>query len=91
MVRGGDDTLAYPFLCVGRPSISFLTPYLDSFCFALLEELERLNMECDGHVGHVNRECSLVAVEARNILKVALASQAAMADEVRARVDRKSP
>lgn len=38
----------------------------------LIEELERLNLECHGAL---SRECSLDAVEARNILKVALASQ----------------
>jgi hypothetical protein len=40
----------------------------------MIDELERLNMECEGAL---SRECSLQAVEARNILKVALASQAA--------------
>lgn len=54
----------------------------------LIEELERLNLECEGHI---NRECNVAAVEARNILKVALASQAAMSEEVRSRVDRQSP
>ena len=48
----------------------------------MIEELERLNLECEGAL---SRECSLDAVEARNILKVALASQAAMAREVRVR------
>jgi hypothetical protein len=43
---------------------------------SMIEELERLNMEC-GETHHVgaSRECILDAVEARNILKVALASQ----------------
>jgi hypothetical protein len=39
----------------------------------LIEELERLNLECEGKI---SRQCSLDAVTARNILKVALASQA---------------
>ena len=45
-------------------------------------ELERLNKECEGTI---SRECNLDAVEARNILKVALGSQAAMAREVQNR------
>ena len=45
-------------------------------------ELERLNLECEGTI---SRECNLDAVEARNILKVALGSQAAMAREVKTR------
>lgn len=40
----------------------------------LFLELERLNQECEGTL---SRECNLQAVEARNLLKVALASQAA--------------
>lgn len=40
----------------------------------MIDELERLNKECEGTL---SRECSLQAVEARNLLKVALASQAA--------------
>jgi hypothetical protein len=40
----------------------------------MIEELERLNLECEGGT---SRECTLDAVEARNILKVALASQVA--------------
>lgn len=43
----------------------------------MIDELERLNMECEGAL---SRECSLQAVEARNILKVALATQAAAED-----------
>lgn len=38
----------------------------------MVEELEKLNMECEGAL---SRECSLDAVAARNILKVALASK----------------
>ena len=45
----------------------------------MIDELERLNMECEGAL---SRECSLQAVEARNILKVALASQAAAEDAI---------
>lgn len=40
-------------------------------------ELEELNMECEGTL---SRECSLDAVAARNVLKVALASKAAVED-----------
>lgn len=43
----------------------------------MIDELERLNMDCEGPM---SRECSLDAVEARNILKVALASQVATAE-----------
>eukprot|EP00581_Thalassiosira_minuscula_P019497 CAMPEP_0183719582 /NCGR_PEP_ID=MMETSP0737-20130205/12449_1 /TAXON_ID=385413 /ORGANISM="Thalassiosira miniscula, Strain CCMP1093" /LENGTH=254 /DNA_ID=CAMNT_0025949303 /DNA_START=538 /DNA_END=1302 /DNA_ORIENTATION=+ len=39
----------------------------------MVEELEKLNLECEGAL---SRECSLDAVAARNILKVALASRA---------------
>jgi len=39
----------------------------------MIDELEKLNMECEGAL---SRECSLDAVAARNILKVALASNA---------------
>jgi hypothetical protein len=59
--------------------LSSLLSIVIVFACSLLAELERLNLECEGTI---NRECSLVAVEARNILKVALASQAAMAREV---------
>lgn len=45
----------------------------------MIDELEHLNMECEGAL---SRECSLQAVEARNILKVALASQAAAEDAI---------
>lgn len=38
----------------------------------MADELERLNMDCEGAL---SRECSLDAVAARNILKVALASK----------------
>ena len=41
----------------------------------MIEELERLNLECEGTI---SRQCNLDAVTARNILKVALASQAAV-------------
>lgn len=41
-------------------------------------ELERMNLECQGHL---SRECSLNAREARNILKVALGAQAALSRE----------
>lgn len=44
------------------------------FCCSSIE-LERLNLECEGTL---SRECNLEAVEARNILKVALASQVAV-------------
>jgi hypothetical protein len=47
---------------------------------AMIEELEKLNMDCDHHHGS-SRECLLDAVEARNILKVALASQVAVQQE----------
>jgi hypothetical protein len=47
----------------------------------LIDELERLNLECEGTI---SRQCSLDAVAARNVLKVALAHQAAvMAQNVR--------
>lgn len=42
---------------------------------SMIEELERLNMDCVASVGSKSRECLLDAVEARNILKVALATQ----------------
>ncbi|CAB9518350.1 expressed unknown protein [Seminavis robusta] len=45
----------------------------------MIEELERLNLDCEGTI---SRECSLDARAARNILKVALASQAAMAKQM---------
>jgi hypothetical protein len=44
---------------------------------AMIDELERLNMDCDNVHGS-SRECLLDAVEARNILKVALASRVAI-------------
>lgn len=44
----------------------------------MVTELERLNAECESAL---SRECSLDAVEARNILKVALGAQAAAARE----------
>jgi hypothetical protein len=50
---------------------------------AMIEELERLNLDCgETHtpVGS-SRECLLDAIEARNILKVALASQVQAAAE----------
>ena len=43
--------------------------------YSSLPELERLNKECEGTL---SRECNLDAVEARNLLKVALASQVVM-------------
>jgi hypothetical protein len=46
-------------------------------------ELERLNGECESTL---SRECSLEAVEARNILKVALGAQAAAARETNSMV-----
>mmetsp|Transcript_16849 Transcript_16849/g.27976 ORF Transcript_16849/g.27976 Transcript_16849/m.27976 type:complete len:243 (+) Transcript_16849:92-820(+) len=48
----------------------------------MIEELERLNLDCGSTI---SRECSLDATEARNILKVALGTQAAMVREVEAR------
>ena len=47
----------------------------------MIDELEALNLDCEGAM---SRECSLDAVEARNILKVALASQVAT-EELRKR------
>lgn len=49
----------------------------------MIDELERLNQECEVSL---SRECSLDAVQARNILKVALGTQAVMA---RQRMDTK--
>jgi hypothetical protein len=46
----------------------------------MIEELERLNMDCDNVHGS-SRECLLDAVEARNILKVALASHVAQLEQ----------
>jgi hypothetical protein len=46
-------------------------------------ELERLNAECESTL---SRECSLEAVEARNILKVALGAQAAAVGETNRKV-----
>lgn len=45
----------------------------------MIDELERLNMECQGAL---SRECSLQAVEARNLLKVAIASQVVAEDVI---------
>lgn len=41
----------------------------------MIEELNRLNMECENGM---SRQCSVDAVEARNVLKVSLASHIAM-------------
>lgn len=45
----------------------------------MIDELERLNANCEGTL---SRECSLQAIEARNLLKVAIASQVAAEDVV---------
>ena len=52
-----------------------LRTYLNRRC----TELEKLNMECESTL---SRECSLDAVAARNILKVALASKVTLEENV---------
>ena len=60
-------------LVIGWVHVSLWLNPLDIYLSSPYTELERLNMECEGTM---SRECSLDAVEARNLLKVALASQA---------------